>query len=879
MTRTGGVEGLMSVTVDELIAPTPGTRFKKLRDAQAHVLSAYSQTGHTLRDIAIELPTGAGKSLIALLILEFWRKRGKRVAVLTGNKTLAKQIEIEARDLNVPTVRFEGRGDLIPPKDLRAYHRANAIAVMNYWVYINQNPAPKPADYVVLDDAQLAESALSSLFSVSISPSHDPLFDQLMRIIAEVSDSPVARDYARGQEKGPFAPTDLLPFTSVARAWDDLATAINTQLAEHKDETSDWKDLRFRWDRIYSNGNRALLLVNGQELVIRPYIYPTQHFAHLEEPSQRIYMSATIHDPDDLRRRLGTAPIKKLAVPLDLVDQENGRKLLVFNQTAAQSSDGMPGEQVLAPLREILRKKVRKSVWLCSSSFEALRWQKWLIEQFPPSRPPTTWQLAPMGDELEEFRSAEEGHLFIAGRFEGMDFPDDACRLAVFPSLPRATGALERFLSEQLKDASFQRLRMLERIKQGIGRCNRGPKDFAVYYFLDPRFYIEMESKEFQGLIDNRTRKQIEFGLGITEDGFGSVVPLTSDFLEGNFTAFDKGEKQAEPFGAQAVAKKRAGEDDLVGHEVEGWLALFASRDLAKAVKSFESVSKGLQDAEREHRGFWKYLEAHAEFHRSESDKEADSKAICMAHLERAIKEGGSASWFNRLQRALNDLKGSQTDPAHSETYSQVFDRWDELAEKYPHYKGRFAKWQAAIRTQLEGTHPQACEALCTLGHTLGFNATRPEGNGVPDGVWVASDHVITIEVKREVTREGVILKDVNQADGHRRWAEKQFQLEPDKILPIIVTPLDEIHSAARASLGSVRIVAVELITDLQARLEGIMKKYWKGWSREDATARAKLRQSAASSLPPLGWLFRVLERSKQPFLSEEELFKQWPPS
>ena len=75
-----------------------------------------------------------------------------------------------------------------------------------------------------------------------------------------------------------------------------------------------------------------------------------------------------------------------------------------------------------------------------------------------------------------------------------MDFPDETCRIAVFPSLPRATGALERFVSEQLRDAAFQKTRMLERIKQGIGRCTRGNQDHAVYYFLDTRFYAEMES-------------------------------------------------------------------------------------------------------------------------------------------------------------------------------------------------------------------------------------------------------------------------------------------------------------------------------------------------------------------------------------------------
>src|SRR2546426_1138699 len=102
-----GVHLGMPLTFDTLSASTVGTRFAKLREAQAAALQTYVDSAHAWPDVAIELPTGSGKTLIALLVLEYWRKEGKRVAILTGNKTLARQIEAEAKDLRVPTVRFE----------------------------------------------------------------------------------------------------------------------------------------------------------------------------------------------------------------------------------------------------------------------------------------------------------------------------------------------------------------------------------------------------------------------------------------------------------------------------------------------------------------------------------------------------------------------------------------------------------------------------------------------------------------------------------------------------------------------------------------------------------------------------------------------------
>jgi Type III restriction enzyme, res subunit len=156
--------GVLAPTMAELIAPSAGTRFQTLRPAQETALLAYAADAHALHDIGVELPTGGGKTLIALLVLEYWRKQGRRVAILTGNKTLARQIEREARDLGVPTVRFEGSSEQFAAKDLRAYRRAGAIAVTNYWVYINQNPAVDPAEYVALD--RRAASGRSAAVSV-----------------------------------------------------------------------------------------------------------------------------------------------------------------------------------------------------------------------------------------------------------------------------------------------------------------------------------------------------------------------------------------------------------------------------------------------------------------------------------------------------------------------------------------------------------------------------------------------------------------------------------------------------------------------------------------------------------------------------------------
>ena len=106
---------------ENLLNELGSAQFPSLRPAQLNALTNYSASYTDKNDVAIELPTGAGKSLIALLIAEAWRRKGKRVAILTGNKTLARQMEQEANDLGLKPILMEGRGVDIPARSKRSY--------------------------------------------------------------------------------------------------------------------------------------------------------------------------------------------------------------------------------------------------------------------------------------------------------------------------------------------------------------------------------------------------------------------------------------------------------------------------------------------------------------------------------------------------------------------------------------------------------------------------------------------------------------------------------------------------------------------------------------------------------------------------------------
>lgn len=193
----------------------PGAFPDGLRPAQQHVLSVFADQHTNTPDLAIELQTGEGKTLIGLLLADWALDQGKRVAYLTGTKQLAEQVRRQAEPLtDLPVHLFFGGH--YPGAHLLAYNEAHAVAVMNYWVYFNSSPRVAPADVLILDDAHLAEQPLSDLFTLRVTRSGDgglELYEQLCDLVLQHAGDGYPTLKAMRDGSAPrFSPPELVAF-------------------------------------------------------------------------------------------------------------------------------------------------------------------------------------------------------------------------------------------------------------------------------------------------------------------------------------------------------------------------------------------------------------------------------------------------------------------------------------------------------------------------------------------------------------------------------------------------------------------------------------------------------------------------------------------
>jgi hypothetical protein len=853
-------------------------KFRSLRDAQDYVLREYATGYVSCLDVAIELPTGAGKTPIALLIAEAWRQEGKKVAILSANKTLARQMLAEANALGIPAVLMEGRGVDIPAPDKRAYQRAAKVAIMNYWVYFNQNPVIDPADLLVMDDAHLAEHCLHSLYSVEIKrQSHENLFNALItELQARFPEYSVLADAIAG-DVPPTSATELLSFIDQVESADRIREIIDVSPFLGTD-----RDLGFRWERIRGSLREANIYLSLHSIWIRPYVYPLLSNFHYAQTQQRIYMSATVGDPGDLSRRLGVRPITKIPVSPEYAEKTSGRRLVVMNRIEDQDFPQRLQVIILASLQIH-----PKSVWLCSSEAQARKFQEvvstWLNLNGLVGHP--TWLLTPLGDEIDHFKASPNGHLFVAGRFDGMDFKADECRLVILTTLPRAINAQEEFISSYLRDSGFMLRRLNQRIVQALGRCNRSDDDFGVYVLVDRRFATHFGRESSKEGLPRNIVAEIDMAQDSAEIEVDVLVRRVENFLRGDFSEYDR-DIQAY-LGDVPMRTAQAQLPDTSEDEVIGWASLFASQNYEIAADRFERCWDTARSANLLEIGAlygWQWAKA---LYLQSLRGEPSARDRALMVFESAIRRGGSSSWFNRMRASLNRARQAPVvsqEMARDDYGSHLIQAFDDILERQGVTGNRFDRWCDSITNLLQSdSHAQYQEGLEKLGQALSYSASRPRYDTATDcrwrGVFGNSKEVVTFEAKIEHSfSQELSAHDVGQA--HNQLARALAEQEPHgyTVRGTIVTHLTALARDAEASAGPIKILVKPAILALWERVRLVLSLYRDDWSLHDISARMAAAQAIRARLPDTGWFIRAIDVDVR-FITAEHILAGWPQS
>ena len=446
---------------------------RNIPDAMSHqkdILAAYAEGMVEVADVAMQLPTGSGKTLVGLLIAEWRRRKFKeRVVYLCPTKQLVHQVAHQAEtEYGIDTVAFTGPKKDYPPSDCSNYTTRAKVAVTTYSSLFNTHPFFDDPETILLDDAHAAENYVAKMWSLEI-PRSDETYASLHAALSGIFREHISgRSYRRlvGDWEDPYDATwvDKLPTEAVTVLEDRLIDIFDT----HEDVT---KEITFTWQLLRDHLQACHVYLSSREILIRPLVPPTWTHAPFQNANQRIYMSATLGAGGDLERLTGRAKIARIEAPENFRTAGVGRRFFMFPGLSLESEE-------CANLRKLMQKLSGRSVVLTPHRPAA----KAVANQFEDEDEFRIFNAADIEASKKAFVGSNKAVAIMAGRFDGIDFPHEECRLLCLDGLPKATNAQERFLMSKMGASALLNERMQTRILQATGRCTRALQDRSVVF-------------------------------------------------------------------------------------------------------------------------------------------------------------------------------------------------------------------------------------------------------------------------------------------------------------------------------------------------------------------------------------------------------------
>ncbi len=779
---------------DRLFRDLPRRKHASLYDHQGQVLRNYVAQALNASDVALQLPTGSGKTLVGLLLAE-WRRRKfqERVVYLCPTRQLVNQVAEEGLAKYGLTVQaFTGKVKNYTPEAKTAYQDGERVAITTYSSLFNVNPFFEDPDIIIVDDAHAAENYIASQWTLRISrfeEEDETLFNAVASVLKTCL---TASDYGRltGTWRSVDDATwvDKIPTDKLLEISDELRTAIAENIAE--------ADQRFAWRMLGSHIHACQLYVSSSEILLRPLIPPTWSHAPFANAKQRIFMSATLGAGGDLERLTGRPKIKRLPIPEGWERQGIGRRFFIFPEKSLEESE------VLNLHHEMMRRAGRSLV-LTPSQVDADE----IAADVTKSLKFPVITAAELEAGKTAFTTAKQAVAVVANRYDGIDFPDDDCRLLFVEGLPRATNLQERFLMNRMGAALLFNERVQTRVMQAIGRCTRGLNDYSAVVVTGEDLPTYLTDRKRRSFFHPELQAELEFGVD------QSTGVKTQDILD-NFDIFLRHDEVWEDAN-QSILEAREGATQasfpamtqlasIVGDEI-AWQTAVWNQDYVKAYEAAREVLGALTDSGlRGYRALWHYL-AGASADMAAADGEQGFEAHARAQYRKAKEAAMGIPWLINLARA-NTPATAATDQANTTLMLQVEQLEAQLVKLGTVHNRLFTAREKDIRDGLK-TGEGFEQAQVLLGEHLGFSAGKRESDASPDPWWIVGNLALVFEDHANAKGDASVIDatKARQAASHPDWMREHVPSAVGaSIHPVLVTPAKHAKDGAMPHLGRV---------------------------------------------------------------------------
>lgn len=796
----------------------PESLFRDLRDRtvegllaqQADMLRNYMDHVDN-RDIALELPTGSGKTLVGLLIAE-WRRRTKRerCVLLCPTKQLVHQVVEQGKEkYGINALDFSGSKHQYPESDKTAFKNCESIGVATYSALFNTNPFFNDAHTLIFDDAHAAENYVSSFWSLEVLRyQNETTFDSIWQIIAPYTTENDQLRYDQDNERSlDTSFVNKLPTPYLLKCMTALTVAMDT--ASRSDE-----EYSYRWRMIRDHLHACHLYYTSNSILIRPLIAPTKSFAPFQDARQRIYMSATLGEGGDLERIFGRKKIERIPAPEGWDKQGIGRRFFVFPMRLWDEATSL--NHAVSWIT-----KFDRALVLTPSNREADK-VKEAIRSLPATNSHILFDAAQLEVSKKSFTQAGSAIAVLANRYDGIDLIGDECRYLIVCGLPESTNLQERFIISRLGASVLFQVRIRTRITQAVGRCTRSSTDYALVVIIGDKVHQYFHMPEKRETLHPELQAEVNFGVEQSNVANHSELEDNIDIFIAHgpeWKSADNHILETRDELTQSPMPSASPLGNSVAHEVKFQDALW-SGDFDSALSSAKDVLASLAGGHdlKGYSALWNYLAGSAAY-------QAAQAQVAQEHFTAAFSCASTLPWLKQIQKVLSN---QTQDVPVDVIYGERIERIEGVLERFGKSGSvKIEKYFQAIREGLSSTESKPFEeSQLKLGRLMGFESGNTERSGDPDPWWIFGRQGIVFEDYTATGKNPVVSKEKTlQAKAHPDTLAAEHPGVSFSV--VFCSTSDKLHFAAEPHTGDVFYISVDDFKIFSEECMTTMRALW----------------------------------------------------
>ncbi|MDM7652271.1 DEAD/DEAH box helicase family protein [Lactococcus lactis] len=721
-----------------------------LRPAQTEILESWYNQRKEERDLIVKLHTGEGKTLVGLLILQSVINSNEGPCLyVCPNIYLVSQVCAEAEKFGIGycTIGKEGiPNDFISGEKILITH---AQKLFNGLSIFGINNSFTKVGTIILDDSHTCIDTIKDAFSISIDKKENTnLYNSLISLF---------EDDLREQGEGSFLDITYGNYDTLLTvpywSWYDKKSEVLDILSKHNGDNQ----VKFSWPLLKDSIEHYTCYITSSKIEISPYYPNVNDFPTFSKARHRILMSATTQDDSFFIKGLDFN-INSVQNPLVTTRQKwSGEKMIIVPSLI---HDNLDRDLIVTKFSQASFKRFG-SVALVPSTRKAHQYK---------AAGAVIADSQNIVEEIDKIKNKNfEKLLVINNRYDGIDLPDEDCRILIIDSIPYFNSLSDRYEEVCRPSSEIMNKRIAQKIEQGLGRGVRGEKDYCVIIIIGSDLVKFIRSIDSRKYFSAQTKKQIDIGLSIAEMTKEDEAEENQNHFNIVISLMKQSVDRDESWKQYYIDEM----DSIIDYTTKSSLyeKLAIEREIEKdfLLNDYESACEKLQEyidkycSDELEKGW--YLQQLARFYyKTDRIMSNDMQKAAFKNNNQLLKPKSGIAYKKVSYINQNRLAKVRDFLVQFQNYGELQLATNEILDNLS-FGINSNKFESSLQK---------------VGEMLGFISQRPDKDirKGPDNLWCGvENHYFIFECKNEVSdnREEINKHEAGQMNSHCAWFKSEY--------------------------------------------------------------------------------------------------------